>query len=133
MINSDPTKAKRNQKLLKIGLLSAGFVLFIGIVFLFSNDPKRKDFIEKQEVKSKLEATKLVDENDTVKTKWISDVSGEIDLTKQDTQKILKENEYYKKEIEGIKKMLESGAQFQNTKNEILTLLIKKRLLVLKI
>ena len=71
MINSDPTKAKRNQKLLKIGLLSAGFVLFIGIVFLFSNDPKRKDFIEKQEVKSKLEATKLVDENDTVKTKWI--------------------------------------------------------------
>ena len=79
---------------------------------------KRKDFIEKQEVKSKLEATKLVDENDTVKTKWISDVSGEIDLTKQDTQKILKENEYYEKEIEGIKKMLESGAQFQNTKNE---------------
>ena len=104
MINSDPTKAKRNQKLLKIGLLSAGFVLFIGIVFLFSNDPKRKDFIEKQEVKSKLEATKLVDENDTVKTKWISDVSGEIDLTKQDTQKILKENEYYKKEIEGNNK-----------------------------
>ena len=29
MINSDPTKAKRNQKLLKIGLLSAGFVLFL--------------------------------------------------------------------------------------------------------
>lgn len=118
MINSDPTKAKRNQKLLKVGLISAGFVLFIGIVFLFSNDPKRKDFIEKQEVKSKLEATKLVDENDTVKTKWINDVSGEIDLTKQDTQKILKENEYYKKEIEGIKKMLDSGVQFQNTKNE---------------
>ena len=97
MINNDPNKAKQNQKILKIGLIIAGFVLFIGIVFLFTNDPKRKEFVERQEVKNKLEATKLVNENDTVKTKWINDVSGEIDLTKQDTQKILKENEYLKK------------------------------------
>ena len=118
MINSDPNKAKQNQKILKIGLMIAGFVLFIGIVFLFTNDPKRKEFVEKQEVKNKLEATKLVNENDTVKTKWINDVSGEIDLTKQDTQKVLKENEYYKKEIEGIKKMLESGMVVKNAENE---------------
>ena len=109
MLNSDPNKAKQNQKILKIGLIIAGFVLFIGIIFLFTNDPKRKEFVEKQEVKNKLEATKLVNENDTVKTKWINDVSSEIDLTKQDTAKIIKENEYYKKEIEGIKKMLETG------------------------
>lgn len=118
MINSDPNKAKQNQKILKIGLIIAGFVLFIGIVFLFTNDPKRKEFVEKQEVKNKLEATKLVNENDTVKTKWINDVSGEIDLTKQDTQKILKENEYLKKEIDGIKKMLGSGMAVKNTENE---------------
>lgn len=118
MINSDPNKAKQNQKILKIGLIIAGFVLFIGIVFLFTNDPKRKEFVEKQEVKNKLEATKLVNENDTVKTKWINDVSGEIDLTKQDTQKILKENEYYKKELEGIKKMLESGMVVKNAENQ---------------
>ena len=118
MINSDPNKAKQNQKILKIGLMIAGFVLFIGIVFLFTNDPKRKEFVEKQEVKNKLEATKLVNENDTVKTKWINDVSGEIDLTKQDTQKVLKENEYYKKEIEGIKKMLESGMVVKNAENQ---------------
>ncbi len=118
MINNDPNKAKQNQKILKIGLIIAGFVLFIGIVFLFTNDPKRKEFVEKQEVKNKLEATKLVNENDTVKTKWINDVSGEIDLTKQDTQKILKENEYLKKEIDGIKKMLGSGMAVKNTENE---------------
>ena len=118
MINSDPNKAKQNQKILKIGLMIAGFVLFIGIVFLFTNDPKRKEFVEKQEVKNKLEATKLVNENDTVKTKWINDVSGEIDLTKQDTQKILKGNEYYKKGLEGIKKMLESGMVVKNAENQ---------------
>lgn len=118
MINSDPNKAKQNQKILKIGLIIAGFVLLIGIVFLFTNDPKRKDFIEKQEVKNKLEATKLVNENDTVKTRWISDVSGDIDLTKQDTQKILKDNEYLRKELEGIKKMLESGMVVGNSENE---------------
>lgn len=118
MINADPNKAKQNQKILKLGLMAAGFVIFVGIVFLFSNDPKRKEFIEKQEVKSKLEASKLVDENDTVKTKWINDVSGEIDLTKQDTQKVLKENEYYKKEIEGMKKMLESIMVAKNPENE---------------
>lgn len=118
MINSDPNKAKQNQKILKIGLIIAGFVLFIGVVFLFTNDPKRKDFVEKQEVKNRLEATKLVNENDTVKTRWINDVSGEIDLTKQDTQKVLKENEYYKKEIEGIKKMLESGVLVKNNGND---------------
>ena len=111
MINSDPNKAKQNQKILKIGLMIAGFVLFIGIVFLFTNDPKRKEFVEKQEVKNKLEATKLVNENDTVKTKWINDVSGEIDLTKQDTAKIVKDNEYLKKELEALKKMVTASMQ----------------------
>ena len=57
MTNANPTNAKKNQKILKIGLIAAACVLLIGIIFLFTNDPKRQDFIEKQEVKNKLEAT----------------------------------------------------------------------------
>ncbi len=111
MTNANPTNAKKNQKILKIGLIAAACVLLIGIIFLFTNDPKRQDFIEKQEVKNKLEATNLVDENDTVKSKWMNSVSGEIDLTKQDTAKIVKDNEYLKKELEALKKMVTASMQ----------------------
>ena len=104
MTNSNPNNAKKNQKILKITVFVAAMALLIGITFLFTEDPKRQEFIEKQAVKSKLEATKLVDENDTVKTKWINSVSADIDITQQDTARILQDNELLKKEIEGIKK-----------------------------
>lgn len=106
MTNSNPNNAKKNQKILKITVFVAAMALLIGITFLFTEDPKRQEFIEKQAVKSKLEATKLVDENDTVKTKWLNSVSADIDITQQDTARILQDNELLKKEIEGIKKMI---------------------------
>jgi len=105
MINSDPNTAKKNQKIVKVGLFAAAFVFLIGIIFLLTNDPERQKYVEQQEVKTKLEASKLVDENDTVKTKWINDVSGDIDISRMDTQKIIKDNEILKKEIEGLKKL----------------------------
>tara|TARA_B100001063_G_scaffold133804_1_gene125175 strand:- start:6009 stop:7313 length:1305 start_codon:yes stop_codon:yes gene_type:complete len=105
MINSDPNTAKKNQKLVKFVLFGAAFVVLIGIIFLLTNDPKRQEYVQQQEVKTKFEASKLVDENDTVKTKWINDVSGDIDISRMDTQRIIKDNEILKKEIEGLKKL----------------------------
>ena len=118
MINSDPNKAKKNQKVLKLGLIGAGFVFLMGIIFLFTNDPKRQDYIEKEEIKNKLEASELVDENDTVKTKWMNNVASDIDITKMDTQKILKDNAVLKKEIEGLKRLVLSNNGKSNKDNE---------------
>ncbi|KAB7884668.1 TraB/VirB10 family protein [Poseidonibacter ostreae] len=109
MINSNPNTAKKNQKLVKFVLFGAAFVVLIGIIFLLTNDPKRQEYVQQQEVKTKLEASKLVDENDTVKTKWINDVSGDIDISRMDTQKIIKDNEILKKEIEGLKRLFLSN------------------------
>ncbi len=105
MLNSNPYKAKFNQHIMKILAVSGVFVLIVGVVML-KDDSKENESKKARELKAKIEATKLVNEDDMVKSVWMNDVSEDVALVNQSSNDMQNENKELKEKIANIETML---------------------------
>jgi len=103
MINLDPLKAKKNQKILKIVIVGAVVMLAIGFSVL-TDDSDKKNQTTLQE--NKIKRTSLINEEDMIKSKWIGDVSTDLDIANEHYRGAVAENSLLKKELNDIKTMI---------------------------
>lgn len=115
MINLNSGNAKKNQTLLKI-LLFFGVVL-LAVLFVLLTDEKPKDIKPKNEIKTK----SLINEEDMIKTKWMGDVSTDLDLANQDLRETKEQNKILKEELREIKESLKSLDKKREEELELLS------------
>lgn len=116
MINLNSGNAKQNQTLLKV-LLFAG-LLIIAVLFVVLTDNKSKNEIKpKNEIKTK----SLINEEDMIKTKWMGDVSTDLDMANQDLRQTKEQNNLLKSELQEIRESLKSMNEKREEDIEALT------------
>ena len=113
----NPNDTKKKQLLIKVFVGIGIAVVVVGFTALSSGE-KRAEFVKQQEAKAKIEATTLVSEDDLVKTNWIGNVSTDVDIVREDAQKILKENDLLKKRLDALEKLIKNANQ-NNQNNQI--------------
>lgn len=101
MINSNPSNSKKNQKILKI-VIGAG-LLVLAVLFVLVTDDKKPETVK---VENKIKVKSLVDEGDLIKTKWMGDVSTDLDLANASFAKTKEENKLLKDELGEIKSII---------------------------
>lgn len=104
MINTDPLKSKKNQKILKVILFIALIVLGLGFAVLTSDNEKQVNTVKANEIKK----NSLINEEDMIKSKWIGDVSTDLDIANQNVRETITENKMLKEELSEIKDMIKT-------------------------
>lgn len=103
MINLNSGNAKQNQILLKV-LLLAGLLIIAVLFVVLTDDKSKKEIKPKNEIKTK----SLVNEEDMIKTKWMGNVSTDLDMANQDLRQTKVQNDLLKSELQEIKESLKS-------------------------
>lgn len=103
MTNLNLGNAKQNQTLLKI-LLLAGLLIIAVLFVALTDDKSKKEIKPKNDIKTK----SLVNEEDMIKTKWMGDVSTDLDMANQDLRLTKEQNDLLKSELLEIKESLKS-------------------------
>ncbi len=111
MINSNPKKAKFNQNIIKIALVSGTLILALGFAILTDSGDGNKTYKNVNKIKS----THLVNENDLVKSKWMGDVATDLDIANEKLTETSKENKKLKSELRDVKDMLKNIKEGQMT------------------
>lgn len=104
MINLNSGNAKQNQTLLKVLLLAGLLIIAVLFVVLTDDKSKKNEIKPKNEIKTK----SLVNEEDMIKTKWMGNVSTDLDMANQDLKQTKVQNDLLKSELQEIKESLKS-------------------------